>query len=38
MSLQLERGTTDLPVFKVISQILKNVPKSSTWEDLLSGF
>ena len=38
MSLQLERGTTDLPVFKAISQNLRNIPKSFTWGALLSGF
>jgi len=38
MSIQLERGTTDLPVFKAISQNLRNIPKSFTWGALLSGF
>ena len=38
MSSQLERGTTDLPIFQAISQNLKNLPKSFTWGSLLSGF
>jgi len=38
MSLELERGTTDLPVFKAMSQNLRNIPKSFTWGALLSGF
>jgi benzoate membrane transport protein len=38
MSTQLERGTTDLPIFQAISQNIKNLPKSFTWGALLSGF
>ena len=38
MSIQLERGTTDLPIFQAIKINLKNLPKSFTWGALLSGF
>ena len=38
MSTQLERGTTDLPIFQAISQNIKNLPKSFTWGALLYGF
>ena len=38
MSSQLERGTTDLPIWQAISQNLRNLPKSFTWGALLSGF
>ena len=38
MTIQLERGTTDLPIFEALKINLKNLPKSFTWGALLSGF
>jgi len=38
MTIQLERGTTDLPILEAIKINLKNLPKSFTWGALLSGF
>ncbi len=38
MTIQLERGTTDLPVLEAVKTNLKNLPKSFTWGALLSGF
>jgi benzoate membrane transport protein len=38
MTIQLERGTTDLPIFEAVKINLKNLPKSFTWGALLSGF
>jgi len=36
MSLQLERGTTDLPVFKAISQNLRNIPNGVLVHEVLT--
>ena len=38
MTIQLERGTTDLPIFEAVKINLRNLPKSFTWGALLSGF
>ncbi len=38
MTIQLERGTTDLPILEAVKINLKNLPKSFTWGALLSGF
>ena len=38
MTIQLERGTSDLPIFQAVKTNLKNLPKSFTWGALLSGF
>ncbi|MFM1826057.1 MAG: hypothetical protein RLZZ37_692 [Actinomycetota bacterium] len=38
MTIQLERGTTDLPIIEALKINLKNLPKSFTWGALLSGF
>ena len=38
MTIQLERGTTDLPILEAVKINLRNLPKSFTWGALLSGF
>jgi benzoate membrane transport protein len=38
MTIQLERGTTDLPILEAVIINLRNLPKSFTWGALLSGF
>jgi len=38
MSINLERGTTDLPALKAIKQNLLGLPKAATWGAFFSGF